>query len=298
MKKVLVIAVSVIVVLVIVAVVGAMIALNPVAKRVVESSGSAATGVSTTVSAVNISILTGNVGVHELNIPNVEGYKTEHLMHTKSVHVEAKLASLLTDTLEVPTITIDGTHLNIEQKGIGQNNVSGLLDKMKANKSTQSAADSQGKKMRIGRIVLKDTTATVQTLPIPGKASTLEVKVPEIVLNDVTPDNAGSVATPEVIRRVLPAILAAVVQKGAGLIPDDLRNAIGGDVNQLVGQLGGEAQKMLGDATKNLGDLGKNLPDLGKVLAPGSGTNTGANPVSDVSKKAEEGLKNIFGGKK
>jgi len=119
-----------------------------------------------------------------------------------------------------------------------------------------------------------------------GEATTLNIPIPEIVLENVTQDNAQGVAVSELMRRLVPAILAAVVDKAKGVVPDadldrlstniaDAAQSVGQGAANLVNQAGGRAAKALeglGIDTKKAGE--------------------------DVKKGVGGALDKIFGGKK
>ena len=124
-------------------------------------------------------------------------------------------------------------------------------------------------------------------LPIGGKATLFDVKVPEIQMDNVTSDNAAGVAMPELMRRLIPAILMAVVDNAKGIIPDADLNKLSGDITattqalgqgaaNLVNQAGGQA------AAKALEGLGAGAKKVGEAVPKGIGGT----------------LENILGGKK
>jgi hypothetical protein len=121
------------------------------------------------------------------------------------------------------------------------------------------------------------------------------------VLEDVTPENANGVAMAEITQRIMPAIIAAVVKKGAGVIPADLTNKLQTDVVQVVNQVGGEAAKLIeqvgGDVTGILhkagGDVTKTIEGAGVKV--GEDLNKG---VEDVKKNVGGAIEGLFGGQK
>lgn len=290
MKKVLKVGIGILIVIALLLAV-AWLSIDYLAKAGIETGGTYALGVKTTVDSVSLGLLSGQAKVSGLMIGNPEGFKTPHLMKTSRMELAVAPGSLFGDTIQVNKFEIDGLDLNMEQLKIGLTNISALLDninksagggdKPKDEKAAKDAKESGGKKFKIDQIRITNTVAHIQVLPIGGAASTLEVKIPEIVLSGVTQDNAGGVAVPELMRRLIPAILAAVLEKGKGLIPDaDLKRlnvdvasatkALGEGAGKLVGQVGGEAgkaleglgtglQKMGEPATKGLGDGLKGL---------------------------------------
>jgi len=243
--------------------------IDSIAKTAIEQKTTDALGVTTTVEAVKINPLKGAVRIDGLTIRNPEGFKTPHFIKTGRFDLGVRLGSLLEDTLEVNRFDLDGLDMHLEQKP-GSSNTSVILNHIKKGrggkggpKQAEPAGEPSGKKVKVNRIVIRHIVAHVQVLPVGGKAATLDVKVPEIVLNDVTSDNAAGVAIAELVRRLVPAVLAAVVEKGKGIIPEadldrlsadvaDAAAALGDAVGQLIRQSGGDAAKLLEDLKASL----------------------------------------------
>ena len=269
----------------------AWLSIDYIAKAGIEAGGTYALGVKTTVNSVSLGLLSGQAKISGLMIGNPEGFKTPHLMKAGRIEVAVNTGSILGDTIQVSKFEIDGLDLNMEQKSIGATNIGALLDNINKAagskpKDDKAPKDQGGKKVKVDQIRITNVVAHVQVLPIGGNASTLDIKIPEIVLKDVTQDNAGGVAVPELMRRLVPAILAAVIEKGKGVIPDaDLKRlgtdvasatkALGEGAGKLVGQIGSEA----GKALEGVGDTAKKA---GEAATKGVG----------------DGLKGLFGGDK
>ncbi|MBI1368112.1 MAG: hypothetical protein GC162_05600 [Planctomycetes bacterium] len=318
MKKVVKILLGLIVVVIVLVIAAVGIAawkMDAIAKRGLEAGGTYALGVNTTVDSVSISLLSGTVGVKDMVVANPTGFNSKELMDFKDFSIAVETGSLFKDVIVVPSIELDDLTMNIEQAG-GKTNVSVIADNLKKlGSGTADAPPAEGgssKKVKVGSFILKNITANVQVLPIGGQASTVKVVVPELKLDNVSSDEGVPMA--EVIKRVWPAILAAIVSKAGGLIPDDLLKDLQGDVMGLAQNLGGEAGKLmgqvggpLGDQLKDLsgklgGDVGKTVNDtLGKVLGGDKkeGDTGGATKaVDDATKKLGEGLGGLLGGDK
>jgi len=265
------------------------LSLDFIAKGAIEAGGTYALGVKTTVSSVSLGLLSGQAKVNDLAIANPEGFKTPHLMKAGRIEVAVNTGSILGDTVQVDKFEIDGLDLNLEQK-VGSTNVSALLDNIKkatgGDKPKDDKKDSGGRKVKVDQIRITNVVAHVQVLPIGGNATTLELKIPEIVLKDITQDNAGGVAVPELMKRLVPAILAAVVDKGKGVIPDADLKRLGNDVAATAQALGAGAGKLVqqvgGDAGKALEGLGTGIQKIGEPATKGVG----------------DAIKGIFGDKK
>ena len=258
MKKALKIAVGVVIVIAAVLAV-AWFYIDAIAKTAVERGATYALGVPTRVDSVRVSLLGGTVGMDGLTVGNPAGYQTAHLVKSGRFDLAVVPGSLMKDTIEVSRFELDGLDMNIEQKLGAGTNVSVILDNVKTpggGKEPEPAKAEGGTKVKVDRIVIRNVVAHVQVLPVGGKASTLDVKVPEIVMTDVTGDNAQGIAVSELVRRLMPAILAAVVDKGKGILPDADLDKLSGDVasaTQAIGQgaaklvekVGGQAGKLL-----------------------------------------------------
>ena len=247
--------------------------IDSIAKTAVEQKTTDALGVTTTVEAVKINPLQGAVRIDGLTIRNPEGFKTPHFIKTGRFDLGVRLGSLLEDTIEVNRFDLDGLDMHLEQKP-GSSNTSVILNHIKKSggghsaslmagkggpKQAEPAGESSGKKVKVNRIVIRHVVAHVQVLPVGGKAATLDVKVPEIVLNDVTSDNAAGVAVGELVRRLVPAILAAVVEKGKGIIPEADLDRLGADLADAAAALGDAVGQLIRQSGGDVGKLGKDL---------------------------------------
>lgn len=239
--------------------------IDSIAKTAIEQKTTDALGVTTTVEAVKINPLEGTVRIDGLTIRNPEGFKTPHFIKTGRFDLGVRLGSLLEDTIEVNRFDLDGLDMHLEQKP-GSSNTSVILNHIKKSgggkggpKQAEPAGESSGKKVKVNRIVIRHVVAHVQVLPVGGKAATLDVKVPEIVLNDVTSDNAAGVAVGELVRRLVPAILAAVVEKGKGILPEADLDRLGADLADAAAALGDAVGQLIRQSGGDVGKLGKDL---------------------------------------
>ena len=284
MKKVLKIA-GVVVVVLVVALLVAWLMIDSIAKRAVERAGSQALGVDTRVDSVSLHLFRGEAIVSGIVISNPKGCETPHLMKTGNLEAAVDIGSLFTDTVVIRRFEIDGLDMNIEQPNLGATNVTTLLDNIKASGGSQTEEKASGKKFKVDRISVRNVVAHIQVLPIGGKATVFDVKVPEIQMDNVTSDNASGVAMPELMRRLIPAILMAVVDKAKGIIPDADLNKLSGDITATTQALGQGATNLVNQAS---GQAAKALEGLG----------VGTKKAGEDVKKSLGGLEGILGGKK
>jgi hypothetical protein len=287
----------VIIVLLIAAAVTLYLTVDLLAKAGIESGGTYALSVKTAVDSVSLHLFQGQVGVNTLTISNPQGWQTPHLMKAGKISVGADLGSLMGDTVQVTRFDIDGLDLNIEQK-IGSSNITALTSGLqsKTPEPKDKAKEAGGKKFKVSKIVIHNVVAHIQALPMGGKAATFDVKVPEIVMDNVTQDNAGGIAIPELMRRLVPAILAAVIEKAKGILPDTDFNQLSGDIGGVTKALGEGASKLV-----NQMGVGKLIGGLGDVFKGGDkgADKSGAKAPGDgPAKGVGDGLQKLFGGGK
>jgi len=282
-KKILV-AIAIILV-VIVAVV--WLSLDWIAKTAVEQGGTYALGVDTTVEDLSLSILGGRLTMDGLTVGNPEGYRTPHLMKSGHFEVEVDTGSVFSDPVVVNKFELDGLEVNIEQK-VGTSNVSEVLANVErlasGEEKTEEEVEEQGAKVKVDRIVIKNIKANVQLLPIAGKATVLTVKVPELELNDVSTGEEGTTVS-ELIRQLVPAILAAIIEEGRGTIPGDLLGGLEESVARSAKAVGEKSAELVGQAEDAAAKLAK---DLGAKAQEGA---------KEVEKSVGGALKKLFGKK-
>ncbi len=268
-----------VVLLLIIAAVVAYLTIDSLAKAAVEKGGSYALGVDTRVGSASVSLLRGHLGLDNVTVANPSGYRSALLLKSGRWDVDAKTGSLFSDVIDVPRIGVSDIVVNIDRKA-GGSNIQDVVNHITALGSGEKKEG--GRRVRIGTIEMKNITANVQLLATAGDSSVITVRIPEIVLNDVS-DKGVSVA--DVMARVFPAVIAAVLDKGKGIIPADLAADIGGSLSNAAKTLGEGASKLIGQT----GDLGKQIQNAAK-------------PLEDAAKGAAEGvgktLDGLFGNKK
>jgi hypothetical protein len=237
------------------------------AKKAIMKAGSDALGVEVKVDSVSLHLLAGEAVVKGIVVANPPDCKTQHLMKTGTLNAAVKIGSLFTNTVVISKFEVDDLDLNIEQPKLFTFNFNAILDHIKAAApKDEKPKEDSGKKFQVDHIAFRNTVAHLQTIP-GSEGSFLDIKVPEIVMDNVTSDNASGVALPELVRRLIPALLMAVIDKAKGVVPDaklleglssdvaSTTKALGQGAANLVKQAGGEAGKLLegvGGAAKGL----------------------------------------------
>ncbi|MDH3582679.1 MAG: hypothetical protein OER86_00510 [Phycisphaerae bacterium] len=265
--------------------------IDSLAKSGIELGTNYALGVDTKVEDVSVSLLRGRLTVSNLTVANPVGYEQPHLFRSGLFDVRASLPSFFSDTVRIESIDLDGLDVFIERKQ-KKTNISVIGEHLK--KRTGGGADAPaddapaGKSLNVGRVAIRNIVAHVQLLPIGGKASVVDVRVPELVFENLTPEGGGAVAVHELVRRLVPAVLAAILKSGEGVVPADLLDSLRGDLASVTEQLGEEAGKLIQQVTDDkLGPLLKGVDGNLKEGIEGAGKK-----VEDEIKKGLEGLLN------
>jgi hypothetical protein len=270
------------IILVIIAIVAVLLLIDPLAKAAVEKGTSYALQVDASVGDVDVGVWSGELTMDNLRIGNPAGYQTPHLLDARRFELSVRPMSVFGSTVEVRKFLLDGLDFNVEQKP-GETNVSRVIRNASRlggpDKEGQEPPDEGGKKVKVNHILIRNVVARVQLLPVGGEAATLVIEVPQIELKDVSPEDAPGLAISELTRRLLPAILAAVLEKGRADLPKDLHDSLsrdaaglaqllGADATKLVAQVGGRVEQLLKRRLSDLAgkDASKAVEDAGKLL--------------------------------
>jgi len=232
------------------------LAIDFFAEAAVEKGATYALGVKTELDSMDVRLLRGEVTMEGLNVANPEGFDTPHLMHSGRFELGVRTGSLFSDTVEVRKFHLDGLDVNVEQKLTGSN-VSKVLQNLERvagqEKDREPPSEGRGKKVKVDHILIKDVKAHFHILGgIASKPRTITVEVPQIELRQVSSDEGGVVVA-ELVRRLLPAILKAVIKEGKGTVPGDLLRELDGQVSTAIAALGGEAGKLVEQVDKTFG---------------------------------------------
>jgi hypothetical protein len=235
-------------------------------KSGVEKAASNTLGVGVSIKKVHLSLLQGKVGIEGLVVKNPQGYANENLLELGDGQVELDIGSLMSNTIRIKQIKLDGTKLTMEQKGL-TNNLQEIIKRL-PKEEAKPAAEEKGKNLLIDRLEITNTNVKVKLLPVPGKADTVSLNIDPIVMEKLGSDSKMSIG--KLTAKILTAIATGVAKQGAGLLPDDM-------------------VKGLGSALGGVVDLGKAATREGqKVLEKGA----------EAGKGILEGAKGLLGGKK
>jgi len=215
---------------------------NSLIKIGIEKGGSMAIGVPVKVGGVHLSVLRGVVTIDGLQVANPPGYKNEYLLELNKGKVAVGLGSLLSDTIHIKEINLDGTKLAIEQKGLSSN-IKELLNAMPKGKPEEPKKPGEeqkgpGKKLVVDKLDITNTEAKLAV--IIGGGAGVNLKLAPIQMENLGADKPLSVA--ELTSKIFLALIEGVTKQGAGLLPDDVVSGMKGGLGKIT-ELGGEGGK-------------------------------------------------------
>lgn len=261
---------------VVLAVIVAIAAGEHLIKAGIESAGTKTLKVPVTVAGLNISVLAGQAKLNGLAVGNPAGYETPNLMRLDDGHVKMQIASVLSDTVNIKEIVLDGLEVTVEQKGL-KNNLQQVIGAIPEEPETKQ---KEGKKLAVKLLEIRNTKVRVKLMPVPGQKDVLELKLAPIKMTDLGGEK--KLTTAELAGTVMVAVAGGLAESGAGVLPDEVLGPITSSLD-LVKNAGGVISEQAGkflEAGKDIGDEGRKIIESG----------------GDLGKQAGETLKGLFGG--
>lgn len=257
---------------------------DSLAEAGIEAAGAQALGVKTAVEACDVGFLSGTFAMRGLRVANPEGFGDAAFLALADASVAVSGWTLMSDTIELPSLTLNGIRVNLVH-GVGGSNYGALMKNLEKFQGSGSppgsaapgsagtaadASDEEGKRFVIRRLLVEDVVVNV----VPLKELFTEVSIPidRIELKDVGSDSDKGVLLADVAGIVVEAILSRASVSSA--LPAVVGDALQGQLGQLSG-LRDAGTKMLDDLGKQIGGvpggvgdaikgLTKGLPGLGK----------------------------------
>ncbi len=261
-------------IILLVVIVGAILLRDMLIRRAIVDIGTMATGTKVEVGSFSSSLMGGSVTLKDLRVANPEGYQNPDAFNLGEVHVQLKLATLLTNKIEIEEILISGMHVDFEQRLDGSNNLTdiqknveqfaglGKDESAESEEEVEEPAEEEKQEAAKKQLVIRlfeviDSNVTISSKLLQSSA---EMPLPDITLTDI----GDGKSLGETLNALYAELLSAIV-RGLGSIG-----------------LSGENFKALGDSLSQSGN------DVLKALSEG-GDNVG-----EELKKGVEGLKNLF----
>ncbi|MCK6459198.1 MAG: hypothetical protein L6Q95_04805 [Planctomycetes bacterium] len=258
---------------------GAWIFLDHIAKRAVEVGGTAAMGVPTSLDSISLSPVRGEGRIEGLQVSNPTGFETPYFMRLSSGAAAMDVGSVMTDTVVVKSIELDGLKAHLEKSKEGAN-YEVILANMKKGEEEGVKGEEPGKKFLVERIVVRNIDVRADVAVAGEKLSSVDLHIDEIVLENIGSGSESGVIMSQLMGTIVKAVLTAIVEQGARVLPEVMVNGLGAGLKGL-GKVG---IKVVGNVTAKVGD--KAVEVLG-----GAGK-----AVGGAAKDAIKGIGGIFGG--
>ena len=249
---------------------------NTLIAQAIESGGEYATGVETTVGAVDLVVGDGSLKVSDFVLANPSGSDRPVFLSLKQAGMKVEVLSLFGDTAQIDGIVLDGLDLELSRTD-GTFNYQTILNNL-AQLETTSSQDPG--KYQIDAISITNVTALIALVPGGGELTRGGVTIEEIEISNLgtqTQTLAGLSAI------VVQGVLKGVVQAGTAGLPDQLVAGLNSALNQSARarslevrvrgvKTTGSLDKIRGvanDLLKGKLDVKESLKDLGQGLLGG-----------------------------
>lgn len=272
MKKLL-IAGGIIVVAIVVLIVLTLSNLGPIVKEAVNTVGPQITKTEVSVGDVSLSIFNGEAKIKDFLLGNPQGFKSAQAMSVGSVYVDVDEKSITQNPIVINKIEIVAPQITYE-KISGTDNFQSLLKNMQssakaANKTAskpEAKGDTDGKKIVINEVIIKDGKVNLTMAALAGKEIT--APLPYIHLKDIGKEKNG--ATPaEAFEQIFSSLYSNISADSVTAVLNDQLKQLGN-----IKELGTEGLKTGTDAAKKAIDSATEGVDL---------------------KSAADGIKGLFG---
>ncbi len=264
--------VIVLVLLVIVAAAGTYIAIDAIARSVIDSQGSAVLGVSTKVDAVRLAVFSDGTSMSGLTIANPEGFKRPNFIEVGDASIEANVGTLLSSDIEIPSVHISGLTVDLEQIN-DRMNASEIVSNVRKNTASPDDTDDPVS-FNVKTLVIEDIRLTASGSIVNIAGGHLDTKIPRLELHNLGTRTDGDQLSHQLISMMLGVLMKHIaenpIQGLSGAAVGSVASALESipildqtGVGRKVGDVLKGANKAVGEG---LGDVGKGLKGIGKGI--------------------------------
>jgi hypothetical protein len=251
------------------------------AKSAVERAGTHALGVRTELGSLHVGLFAGELDLSDLSIENPEGFEEPHFLELDEGRFEVALGTLTEQRIEAPLLELSGLELALEKRE-GRTNYGVILERLKqisGGKAPEAPPEDEGgKTFIVHEVVIRDITARVDLLAVGGDLSEVVVTLPELRFHEL---GEGGAPLSAIVAEVVRAVLAAVVEAGAGRIPEAVLDELEGGLAQI---------------REGLDELGTRAGQVLDEIGVGEGLEKASGAVEDALEEAGGVLDEVFGG--
>jgi hypothetical protein len=157
------------------------------------------------------------------------------------------------------SIELDGLKAHLEKRKEGSNYDVILANMKKGEEGGGAGGEEGGRKYVVRRIVVRNIDVRADLAIAGEKLSSVDLHIDEIDLENVGSDTGTGVITSQLMGTIVRAVLAAIVQQGARVLPEVMVKGLGAGLKGL-GNIGAKVTvKVAGKAVDVIGSAGKAL---------------------------------------
>lgn len=237
-------------------VVAGVVLFGPTSRKVIEKGTSYALGVDASLGKVDagVGVDSSHLGIVDFDVKNPEGFGDESFLSVGELGLDLRTMSVLSQTVRVPSITLDGLHLRLVQNGTRSNfgeimehvrSLSSGADDAAAEEPQAEAPaekDGAGPLLMVDTIDLRGIQLSIDVEGIPGVDFHETFTAPDLHLDVAkTIEEAGGMSLGDLTGYVVDKLLAHGIEEvGDDVSPEIaslLQGGLTGGLEGLTGQL-------------------------------------------------------------
>ncbi|MDP7070146.1 MAG: hypothetical protein QF561_02225 [Phycisphaerales bacterium] len=198
------------VLVVILLVVIAYVAIDAIARTVVDREGTAVLGVPTSVSSVHMAVFTPGSGLKNLTIANPSGFKKPNFIEVSEARIEANLGTLLSSDIEIPLVHITGLTIDLEQID-DRMNASVIVKNVDQNTATPDDK-SDPVDFNIQTLIIEDIHLTASGSIVNLAGGHLDTKIPRLELHKLGTKTDGDQLAHQLVSMMLGVLMQHIAE--------------------------------------------------------------------------------------
>lgn len=264
---------------------------DEITRRVIESGVEDALGTDVSVSLVRLGLIGGGVQLYGLSVPNPAGFQEADLLTIGHASIGLRIRELLAERVVVPRLEVEDVRVDLERRG-DHTNYGPVLSRLERSTGSAHAEHDQDSTFTIQEIRVTDIQADVRMLPELGAVpdaqdltglENIKVKIPEIVLRDVSAQGDLTELVARLTDLIAAAVLESVAQHATGLPV-----AMVDELASVSGSLGSTSLHIVGEVTQIGGEA------VGSTLEATLGAAAG-NTARAVTQTADDAIESVAG---
>ena len=206
--------------LLVVLVVGGVLFLDSIVKAGIATAGTHVLGVKTTVDDVSIGLVSGETAIRGLAVDNPQGYAPVKFLALGAVEVDAPISGLTGEKIVIERLVLRDLTIDVEKGADGKLNVERIVENLKKATGADKPADQtqpqpappagESKEALVRELRLEAITVNLRNIA-GGKDGVVEVKLPDLVLRDLSSKGGVDVLASEVSGVVIGAVMKSVI---------------------------------------------------------------------------------------